>query len=138
MSKGHNPAKQKEEFSTLAIGFTFVAATFMIAVGFFFLIYGITALLFSFGPDDGSFLHMGPTLWAACIIGLGALSTFAGGNLFVGRFWARMVACTIAAVILIASLLSFSTAPVWAVVLIVLNAFIIWAVGMHGDELAFD
>jgi hypothetical protein len=72
------------------------------------------------------------TTWGWIHLILGLLVAFAGWGLFSGRTWARVVAITLAVLSAIANVLWLPHYPFWALTLIALDVFVIWAVAAHG------
>ena len=60
---------------------------------------------------------------------------FAGWGLLSGRTWARVVALTLAVISAITNFLFIPYYPFWALLLITLDVFVIWAVAAHGGDL---
>jgi hypothetical protein len=60
---------------------------------------------------------------------------FAGWGLLSGRTWARVVALTVALLSALANFLFIPYYPFWALLLITLDIFVIWAIAAHGGEL---
>jgi hypothetical protein len=60
---------------------------------------------------------------------------FAGWGLLSGRTWARAVAITVALLSAIANFLFIPYYPFWALLIITLDIFVIWAVAAHGGDL---
>jgi uncharacterized membrane protein len=58
---------------------------------------------------------------------VGLIAVLAGIGLFFGAIWARTVAVIIAAVSIVANFLWLPYYPVWAVLIIVFDLFVIWA-----------
>jgi len=58
---------------------------------------------------------------------LGALLFIAGVALVADQTWARVVGVALAAFMMIANFVYLPYYPVWAIVVIALNAFVIWA-----------
>ena len=67
------------------------------------------------------------TGWGVVHMILGVLLFIAGVALFADQTWARIVGVVLAAVMIIANFVYLPYYPVWAIVLIALNAFVIWA-----------
>jgi hypothetical protein len=67
------------------------------------------------------------TSWGVVHIVLGALLFIAGVALFADQTWARVVGVALAAFMMIANFVYLPYYPVWAIVVIALNAFVIWA-----------
>ncbi|HEY5151810.1 MAG TPA: hypothetical protein VIJ23_18770 [Mycobacterium sp.] len=70
--------------------------------------------------------------WAHIVIGLIAVG--AGIGLFVGKVWAQAVAIIVAAFSILANFTWLPYYPVWALVIIAFDVFVIWAVAVHGSE----
>ncbi len=67
------------------------------------------------------------TSWGVVHIILGALLFIAGVALFADQTWARIAGVVLAAFMMIANFVYLPYYPVWAIVVIALNAFVIWA-----------
>ncbi len=112
-----------------ALGGTVLAAVLMMVTGVFGFFEGLAAVI------RGSFFVVLPnyafnfsaTGWGVVHIILGALVFIAGASLFTGHLWARIVGVVLAAAMMVANFVYLPYYPVWAIVLIALNAFVIWA-----------
>ena len=117
------------EPSGAAIGLTILAAVFMMVTGVLGFFEGLAAVI------RGSFFvtlpnyafSLSATSWGVVHIILGALLFIAGVALFADQTWARVVGVALAAFMMIANFVYLPYYPVWAIVLIALNAFVIWA-----------
>jgi hypothetical protein len=117
------------EPSGAAIGLTILAAVFMMVTGVLGFFEGLAAVI------RGSFFvtlpnyafSLSATSWGVVHIILGALLFIAGVALFADQTWARMVGVVLAAFMMIANFVYLPYYPVWAIVVIALNAFVIWA-----------
>jgi hypothetical protein len=115
-----------------ALGGTVLAAVLMMVTGVFGFFEGLAAVI------RGSFFVVLPnyafnfsaTGWGVVHIILGALVFIAGASLFTGHLWARIVGVVLAAAMMVANFVYLPYYPVWAIVLIALNAFVIWALLM--------
>lgn len=65
---------------------------------------------------------------------MGLIAVLAGIGLFFGAIWARTVGVIIAAVSIIANFLWLPYYPVWAVLNIAFDMFVIWALTAHGRD----
>lgn len=118
-----------EEPSGAALGLTILAAVFMMVTGVIGFFEGLAAVV------RGSFFVVLPnyafslsaTSWGIIHIILGALVFLAGAALFTGQTWARMVGVALAAFIIVANFVYLPYYPVWAIVVIAMSAFVIWA-----------
>jgi hypothetical protein len=74
--------------------------------------------------------------WAGWIhMILGVIVALAGFGLLAGRTWARAVGITLAVLSAIANFMFIPYHPFWALLVIALDVFVIWALAAHGGEL---
>jgi hypothetical protein len=66
---------------------------------------------------------------------VGLIVAFAGWGLLSGRTWARVVGITVALLSALANFLFIPYYPFWALLIITLDIFVIWAIAAHGGEL---
>jgi hypothetical protein len=128
------------EISGWAIGFTFFASTIMMLVGSFHFVTGFAAVLNDafYVVRPGYDLKLDVTTWGWIHMGLGVLIVAAGVALMVGALWARIVAIFMAVVSGIWAFYSIPYYPVFAIVIIALNIGVVWALTVHGRDLAED
>jgi hypothetical protein len=115
--------------SGLAVGFTIVAAVFMMVSGLLAFFEGLAAII------RGSFFVVSPnyafnlsvTGWGVIHLILGVLVFAAGAALFADKTWARVVGVVLASFSAIANFVFLPYYPVWAIVMIAIDMFIIWA-----------
>lgn len=74
------------------------------------------------------------TSWGWLHLALGIVVVIAGLSLFTGATWARFVAIFVAGLSMIANFMWIPYYPFWALVLIAINAFVIWAVCTTGGR----
>jgi hypothetical protein len=118
-----------EEPRGSVIGLTILAAVLMMVTGVFGFFEGLAAVI------RGSFFvtlpnyafSLSATSWGVVHIILGALLFIAGAALLADQTWARIVGVVLAAFMMIANFVYLPYYPVWAIVVIALNAFVIWA-----------
>jgi len=111
------------------LGGTILAAVFMMVAGVLGFFQGLAAVI------RGTFFVVLPNYafslsaagWGVVHIILGVLVFIAGASLFTGHVWARVVGVTLAVFMLVANFVYLPYYPVWAIVVIALNAFVIWA-----------
>ena len=116
-------------------GWIVFAGTMMIMLGTFHAIAGLVALF-----EDEYFLVTRSglivadfTTWGWTHLILGVLVAVAGGALFAGATWARIVAIVIAVLSAIVNLAFLSAYPLWSGIMIAVDILIIHAVATHGD-----
>ena len=75
------------------------------------------------------------TTWGWIHLILGIVVALAGVGLLAGRTWARVVGITLAVLSAIANFTFIPHYPLWALLVIALDVFVIWALAAHGREL---
>lgn len=111
-----------------ASSWTAFAAVMMIFGGVMAIFEGISAI----AEDDVFVLtrnyayNFNLTSWGWIHLSLGVLVVLAGAALFTGRC-GRVVGITLAGLSMIANFMWLPYYPVWAIVLIAVDAFVIWA-----------
>jgi hypothetical protein len=116
----------------------FFAAIMMIVLGIFGALEGLAAIVKS------GFYHVPPNYyitvnakgwgWIHLIIGI--VVVLAGFALFSGAAWARVVGIIMASVSAIANFLFIPFYPIWSLLIIAIDVFVIWALAAHGRALA--
>ncbi|WP_370740807.1 hypothetical protein [Streptomyces sp. Ncost-T10-10d] len=78
------------------------------------------------------------TGWGWIHLILGIVIVLAGCALFTGAAWARVVGIVLAGLVALANFLWLPFYPFWAIVLIAINVFILWALcaGLQEEEWA--
>ena len=125
------------ETSGTAVGFILFAAIMLIMVGCFQALQGLIAILeneFYVVTRNYTF-QFDATTWGWVHLIFGVVVAFAGWGLFSGRTWARVVAITVAVLSAIVNFLWIPWYPFWALTIITLDVFVIWAVAAHGRDL---
>ena len=120
-----------------AVGFILFAAIMMIMSGVFQALQGIIAIFeneFYVATRIYTF-QFDATTWGWIHLLVGLLVAFAGWGLLSGRTWARVVALTLAVLSAIANFLFIPYYPFWALLLVTLDIFVIWAITAHGGDL---
>lgn len=124
--------------STAAVGFVYFAAIMMVIIGIVDVLQGIAAIAKEHYYVVGSnyVYKVNATTWGWVHLVLGIVLAVAGFFLLRGALWARIVGIVTAALILITNFMWLPYYPVWASILIAASVLVIWALAMHGDELA--
>ena len=78
------------------------------------------------------------TTWGWVHILIGVIAILAGAGLFSGAVWARAVAVIVAGISIIANFVWLPYYPVWALLIIVVDFFVIWALVLHGRDVTVD
>ncbi|MGW6395200.1 DUF7144 family membrane protein [Streptomyces sp. NPDC055103] len=112
-----------------ATGWTVFAAVLMIFGGTMAIFEGIAAI----AKDDlivvtrDYAFKMNTTGWGWIHLILGILIVLAGLALFTGALWARIIGIALAGLGMLANFLWLPYYPFWAIVLIAIDVFVIWA-----------
>jgi hypothetical protein len=129
-SPGYDDVSATDEGpSGAALGLTLLAAVFMMIAGTLGFFEGLAAVV------RGTFFVTLPNYtfslsavgWGWVHLILGVLVFAAGAALLTDRFWARIAGVVLASFQVIASFVFLPYYPVWAVVLIAVSLFVIWA-----------
>jgi len=128
------------ERSVVAVGFISFAGIVMILAGIFHVVDGIVALFNNdfYVKTDNWVFKFNVTTWGWIHILLGAIAILAGVGLFSAAIWARTVAVIVAMVSIIANFVWLPYYPWWALLVIVLDFFVIWAVTVHGRDITVE
>jgi hypothetical protein len=124
--------------SATAAGFVFFAGVMMIITGIFGAIEGLAAIIKNefFVVTPNYAFNVDVSAWGWIHLILGIVVVFAGLALFQGKTWARLVGITLASLSAIANFFFIPYYPLWAILIIALDVFIIWALAAHGREMA--
>ncbi len=122
-----------------ASGYVF-AGVIMIMVGCFHAIAGVAAIFQDefFVVSPNYVFEVNTTAWGWIQLLMGLLVAFAGYALFAARTWARVVGVTLATLSAIANFLFIPYYPFWAILIISLDVWVIWALTRNvasADEL---
>ncbi|WP_456846367.1 DUF7144 family membrane protein [Cellulomonas sp. P5_C6] len=124
---------------TAWVGWVWFAAFAILVAGFINLVSGLTAVfspktVLSWTTDGLALVDVSTWGWVHLVLGAGLV--FAGFALFGGATWARLVAIVLVVINLIAQFVSLPITPWWSIVVIALDLVILWALTVHGDEVA--
>jgi hypothetical protein len=127
-----------QQRSGVAVGFTMFAAFMMILIGAFHIIAGIAGILENefYAVTPNYFLEFDASAWGWIHLIVGIVILLAGFGLFSGAVWARTVGVILATLSAIANFAFIPYQPVWSITLIAVNVFVIWALTVHGRDIA--
>jgi hypothetical protein len=116
------------------VGLAVFAGVMLILVGFFHAFTGLAAII------DDEFFVVGPnyayefdtTAWGWVHLIFGAILIAAGYGIFQGALWARTVGITLALLSALANFFFIPYQPVWAILIIALDVFVIAALSAYG------
>lgn len=124
--------------SAAAVGLTMFTAVMMFIIGSFQMIAGLTAVLNDefFVVTQEWVFKFDVTTWGWIHLILGAVIFLAGLGLFGGQVWARTIGVILAAVSAVLCFAWLPWYPVWSILVIALDVFVIWALTVHGRDIA--
>lgn len=122
------------------VGLIAFAGMMMIMIGVFHVFSGLAAIVEDsfYVTTPNYLLEFDVTTWGWIHLIAGIVVASAGFGVFAGRTWARVVGITLAFFSAIVSFAFIPYYPVWSVLIIVLDVFVIWALAVHGREVAID
>ena len=122
--------------SGLAVGTTITAAIILIIGGICHAMEGVVGLATNefYVSTQNWLFKFDVTTWGWIHILVGAIAVLAGIGLFSGAVWARTVAVAIAAVSILVNFVWLPYYPVWAILIIAFDMFVIWALTAHGRD----
>jgi hypothetical protein len=130
----------QEQRSDVGAGWVLFAGIIMIVGGFFAFFEGLGALLKSgrFYATVSTDYPYGSsvTTWGWIVLIAGAVVFLAGFYVMSGALWARIVGITLASLSALANFFFIPFYPFWALMIITLDIFVIWALAAHGRALA--
>ena len=121
-----------------ASGFVVFAGVMMIILGVFHALAGLTAILEDkFYVVTPNYLYsIDVTSWGWIHLIGGVIVAAAGFFVFSGALWARSIGIVLAGLSAIANFLFIPYYPFWSLLMIALDVFVIWALAVHGREVA--
>jgi hypothetical protein len=127
-----------EERSGVAAGFSVFAAIMMMMLGIYQAIAGLVALVNDefFVVGEEWVFKFDATTWGWIHLLIGIVVALAGAGVLTGAVWARTVGVALALLSGLAAFAWLPWYPIWALVLIALDVFVIWALTAHGRDVA--
>ena len=130
--RGYAPAGRRGgEHRGAVVTFTAVGGTLMVLGGLWSVIVGLIALsknhVFFTNPGTGYTYYWTNHGWGWVELVLGIVLFAVGVSVFLGIAWARYLGAALAVLSAIAHFMLIPYSPVWAIVMIAIDAFIIWA-----------
>ena len=129
------------ERAPVGAGWVLFASIMMIMGGVFAIFEGLAALL-----KHGNFYHNATnypygahvTAWGWIVLIAGIVVLLAGFSVMAGAMWARVVGITIASLSALGNFFFIPFYPFWALMIITIDIFVIWALAAHGKALAAE
>ena len=111
----------------------------MIRMGALYAIAGLVGIfeeqVYYVGANSHLVVSVDHTTWGWVHLIFGLIGLFAGFAVMAGATWARVVGIILAGISVILNFAYMAAFPVGSVVIIALDALVIYAVAVHGGEL---
>lgn len=123
--------------SGFAVGVTAAAGIILMIGGICQGLQGLVAIFENefYATTQNWILKFDVTTWGWIHLIVGVVAVLAGIGLFSGQVWARTVAVLVAALSIVVNFAWLPYYPIWSIVLIAFNLFVIWAVTAHGRDI---
>jgi hypothetical protein len=137
MATRQNNSRTQPPPSGLAIGVTVTAAVILILGGVLHAMQGVVGLANNefYVTTQNWIFKFDATTWGWVHILVGLLAIGTGIGLFYGSVWARTLGVIVAAVSVFANFVWLPYYPVWAILIIAFDFFVIWALTAHGRDI---
>ncbi|MEU3523506.1 hypothetical protein AB0E62_06505 [Streptomyces sp. NPDC038707] len=122
--------------SALATGGATFAGVLLLVNGILAILQGISAI----ARDDvyariGDYVYkINLTGWGWILLILGVIAAVTGWGILSRASWARAVGIALASLSLIAQFLFLPYQPLWSIIVMAINVFVIWALASHTPE----
>jgi hypothetical protein len=122
------------------VGWIAFAAIMMLVVGLFNVIDGIAAIASNkvFISGSGGAVVLDVTAWGWVHLVIGLLVAVVGYFLLQGASWATYAAIVLVIVNMLTQMMFLPAYPLWSIMIIALDSFVLWALIVHGDERVRD
>jgi hypothetical protein len=126
--------------SGLVTGLAVFAGAMMILGGIFQMMAGLVALFENKVYVAGAryLFAFDLTTWGWIHLLLGALVAAAGFGVITGQLWSRVVGITLAALSALVNFVFLPYYPIWSLIVIALDVFVIWALCLYNRDAASD
>ena len=139
-TSAQTPPAHRSPPANWVVGLSLFAGVMMILAGLFNAMEGLVALfrneIYVVGPRYIFAFDLTTWGWIHLIIGI--VVAGAGFALMSGRLFGRMIGIAIAVLSMLANFLFIPYYPVWSLLIIALNVFVIWALCVYDRDAAAD
>jgi len=119
-------------------GWIFFGGTIMILTGIFQALAGLIALFkhSAYLVVENQLIGFNYTQWGWLHLAIGAILILTAFSLFTGSLFGRFMGIVIASLSALANFAFLQSYPLWSLTIIALDVIVIYAIAMHGKELA--
>ena len=120
-----------------AVGMTMLAAVLMILTGIWQAFVGLVAVVNDtfYVVTEKYVAQFDVTTWGWIHLVVGVVVLLAGISLFSGTTWSRVVGIALACISALAMFAWMPYYPLWAITVIAMDVFILWALIAHGKDI---
>lgn len=128
----------EERRSGAAVGFTIFASVMLMLIGTFHAIAGLAGIFENefYAVTPNYILEFDVTVWGWIHLIWGIIVLLAGFALWTGAVWARTIGVALAGLSALANFAFIPYQPVWSILIIALDVTVIWALTVHGRDIA--
>lgn len=128
-------ATRVEEVATS--GWVLFASAMLTLLGAMQVIAGLVGI---FKPEfylvtSAGLMVFNQTTWGWIHVVLGIVSLLAATGVLIGAMWARIYGIIVATLLMLGHVLFLTAYPLWSLIALVVNGFVIYALTLHGDEI---
>lgn len=129
---------ERESYSGGAVALTTFASVMLMIAGAFQFFAGLAAVFNDekFVVTEDYVIGLDTSAWGWIHLLIGIILVLAGISLVSGQVWARTVAVFVASISAMTAFVWLPAQPFWGLLIITLDIFIIWAVTVHGRDIA--
>jgi hypothetical protein len=127
--------------SGAAVGWAYFASVILIIVGCFQAIAGIVGIakdefyVTAVGPNAKWVFSLDATQWGWIHLIIGIVLVLAGIGILSGNILARTIGVIVAGISAIANFMWLPYQPFWAIIMIIVDVTVIWALTAHGRDI---
>jgi len=120
------------------VGWALFACVMMVMVGGFNVIYGLVGIIDDqhFVTTRAGLLLFDISAWGWILLITGIVQVLAAMAVFGGRLWGRVIGIGMAGLNAWAQLSLLEAQPVWSSLIIIVDVLVIYALSVHGREMA--
>jgi hypothetical protein len=133
MTQQSAPAPAPAPHGGWAQGGTVFAGVLMLVNGILAVLQGISAIATDdvYARINAYVYKINLTGWGAILIVLGAIAVITGVGILKGYEWARVLGIGLASLSVIFQFMFLPYAPIWSLVMIAIDFFVIWALATY-------
>lgn len=120
------------------VGWVYFASALLALLGGLQMISGLTGIFSNdfFIVTEDKLVAFDYTTWGWINLIIGTTLVLVSISLAIGKVWAQVVAIALTVISALASVAFMPAYPLWSIINLVIAGFVIYAIAMHGDEVA--